>query len=135
MDVPDKPGWIVDAVDTSTHNSTNPTSREIVFPITLSTVQPMMRLSFLRSYNATMGKLTCCITRGGNPMHKCDVSEKRFEFNGHWHDATSQGVAVSVPLFSDMTSNRETLQDAVMKRNVLCVADEGKFKIIGLVGC
>jgi hypothetical protein len=138
MDVEGKPGWIADAVVDSPPPSESDivsslgSSRQISFHVTLSAVQPMMRLSYLRSYNSTMGKLTCCISGSGVaadilcPQH----AHHSFEFDGHWGDQTSQGVAVAVHLANISSSKGSRVQ-----RNLICQANQGKFKIIGVVGC
>lgn len=125
MDVADKPGWIADALNPlqATH-----APRDIVFPITLSTEQPMLRLSYLRSYNKSMGTLSCCISESSSRLH-CPAQASRYVFDGHWSDLTSQGVASAVHL-SNIKGTAATVQ-----RNVVCTADSGKFKIIGVVGC
>jgi hypothetical protein len=151
MDVEGKPGWIADAVvDPSNfdHLGSVGTSREIVFPVVLSTNQPMLRLSFLRSYNTSMGKLRCCVSESPEKSARCSLGvagSSTFEFNGLWSDETSQGVAVAVHLSSAIInvsgkaekkgSTGETKMATSMKRNVVCKADGGKFKIIGVVGC
>jgi hypothetical protein len=145
MDVPDKPGWIADPISVAASSSSVP--RVIVFPITLSTNQPMLRLSFLKSYNSTMGTLSCCIS-SSESQHHCPPHADTYVFDGHWSDLTSQGVAVAVHLANisatltatsphrvGTSSKKRTIIPDFVKRNVVCTADGGKFKLIGVVGC
>jgi len=154
QDVANKPGWIADArTDDASPSSHGDRSRDIVFPITLSTEQPMLRLSFLRSYNKTMGTLSCCITSSTTNI-MCAPDANTYIFDGHWSDQTSQGVAVAVHLNNIPVSSSPTrlskpsatagvsksksnpaMKPDVVKRNIVCTADKGKFKIIGVVGC
>lgn len=194
-DVRGKPGWIADAIvddhasyATLNHNQSRDDytgiggiasrsrsrSREIVFPITLSIEQPMLRLSFLRSYNKTMGTLSCCISSSSSNSFCTPDTTNIYVFDGHWSDMTSQGVAVPVHLNNVTTSTdlkssslsdpnsdwrkqsnskykykkthkinsndmikkkQESTNSMTVTRNVVCTADKGKFKIIGVVGC
>lgn len=143
MDVAGKPGWIADALPTSkvstatsSENSTDLVpKREIAFRVTFSALQPMLRLSFLRSYNSSMGTLTCCISKREHRLSRCAAEARLYDFSGHWSDLTSQGVAVSVHLENVYAKNGAHSPPAHVKRNVVCRADGGKFKLIGLVGC
>ena len=136
MDVPNKPGWIAESVQVTSNEDgfSDLRSREIVFPIVLSTDNPVMRLSFLRSYNFTMGKLSCCVSGDSTSSH-CESYAISYIFDGHWDDQTSQGVAVPVQLSKTMSGVNASDTQKTMRRNVVCAADKGKFKVIGLVGC
>ena len=147
--------------DTST--STLP-PRAVIF--TLHGASPnitRVEIQLLKSYNDSMGTLTCCLDhRHPAPSFSsaswgCSTSAPTYSFDTKWQDLSSQtdvesmelvgtaaggaaggaaaaaaAAGTSVTTKSKRSMNKKPMYDPVF---VLCTADSGKVKLIGITSC
>mmetsp|Transcript_8086 Transcript_8086/g.13723 ORF Transcript_8086/g.13723 Transcript_8086/m.13723 type:complete len:560 (-) Transcript_8086:1647-3326(-) len=139
-DVPGKPGWISSSQSASNGRMLTSTTRQlgsrkadqklpprtIIFKIKLQRIQPIIKLSVLMSYDTRMGVLRCCI----EPML---YGENTFchSINTLWSDKTSQVVSVDMS-FATLPGSRG---EDILRRELVCSADQGKVKVVDMVTC
>lgn len=141
-DVPGKPGWICDnssegivlnglgsepekrLLKTRGVESLSP--RSISFRVKLLRIQPILKVTLLMSYDSRMGTLKCCVnTYGPQYCHSIDT---------HWSDHASQFMTVDMP-FPDFPSFAGVPEKSFLKEDLICIADRGKVKVIGMQSC
>lgn len=138
-DVKGKPGWIsstsrLNNESFSPHTEVKKSkddsfdfanTRTIVFEAKIPKDKPIIKMTFLMSYDKRMGSTSCCIDPQSMGSKYCQLIDT------HWSDKTSQIVTVDISFPNLPVNNSKTIQ----KHELHCTADSGKVKIVDMVTC
>jgi hypothetical protein len=128
-----KSGWIVNpskrnSVGASSTSAT-PQKREIAFSLfsrANNGIGRIIKLEILKSYTEDMGTLSCCLDCDGGEHF---VPSKVFDTR--WQKHESQNEVVRMPFEAAVSSVKNGTSVNVLR----CRANEGKVKIISVIGC